>query len=97
MNATPSQRPGDFEHRPQTFVTVLDPRTLIIGVADRAAFDRIGAPLQDHGETDRGHCLTKAIEATHPSSGDVCVVFQFWLWSLTHAAFIARHKHEAQS
>lgn len=62
--------------------------TLIyIGIADRAAFDCIKAPCTDHGETDKGHVLSKAVD-----HGGLYIVFQHWIKSLTIAAVRADYE-----
>jgi hypothetical protein len=76
-----------FEHRPQDFVGIADGHLIYIGVGKREDFDKIAAPLIDHGENERGHVLSKTVK------GDgVQVVFQYWLKSLTTDAVIADHK-----
>jgi hypothetical protein len=59
-----------------------------VGVADRAAFDRIRAPCHDRGENRDGHVLTKSVEETS-DGGRTTVVFQYWIKSLTDDALLA--------
>lgn len=72
-----------FEHRPQDFIGVPNPEMVIVGIADRAAFDRIAAPVLDAGENDLGHVLVKSV------GGNVMVIFQHWIKSRTVEALLA--------
>jgi isopentenyl phosphate kinase len=60
-----------------TYVGVLSPDFIFIGVAKRSDFDKIGLAMTDHGIGERGgHCLSKALE-----SDGVRVIFQHWIVS----------------
>lgn len=88
MNAAPlvDRAPERFRHNPQVFVGVATASTVYVGVADRGDFDRIGVPCRDHGENENGHVLTKTVGGH--GAGEVTVVFQYWLKSLTVAAIL---------
>jgi hypothetical protein len=77
----------DFEHRPLDSIWVADAEYIYVGMADRAAFDKIAAPVHDHGENESGHALTKVVR-----EGRLTVCFQYWVKSLTNEAFIARSR-----
>lgn len=61
------------------FIGVVDERTVFVGIADREAFDKIALPVFDDGENENGHVLTKTVGTF--GSGEVTVVFQYWLKS----------------
>lgn len=61
---------------PKDFVGVPDPTYVFVGIADRAKFDKIAMPFHDHGESERGHVLTKTVECPRTN---VSVVFQHWI------------------
>lgn len=83
-----------FQHNPQTFVGVMGGNHVFVGMARRDDFDRIAAPVHDHGENERGHVLTKTVGGH--GSDEVTVVFQYWLKSLTVEALMAdREKAKA--
>lgn len=67
-----------FEHDPQEFVEVADPKLIYVGLDSRTAFDLIARPCTDHCENEKGHVLFKTVE-----QAGVRVVFQYWLKSLT--------------
>lgn len=80
-----------FEHRPMTFVGVAGAGTLVyVGVADRAQFDKINLPCDDHGENENGHVLVKTLGGMRAS--EVTVIFQHWIKSLTVEAFMAQRQ-----
>ncbi len=70
-----------FQCEPIEFVGVTTPTLIYIGVKDRADFDKIALPLQDHGAGPNGHVLSKRLgEFTR---GTPTIVFQHWLKRLT--------------
>jgi hypothetical protein len=68
------------EHRPMNFVGVADARLVYVGIANRADFDKIGAPCQNI-ENENSHILVKNIGGFEADT--VTVVFQHWLKSRT--------------
>jgi hypothetical protein len=56
------------------FVGIADAKMIYVGIADRAAFDKIDLAPLDHGDGPRGHVITKRLE-----DAGVTVVFQHWL------------------
>jgi hypothetical protein len=86
MTAAVTER---FEHRPFDYINVAHPRVIYVALASREAFDAIDRPVTDHLQNSRGHVLTKCVE-----QDGVSVVFQFWLKSLTHAAWRADRERE---
>lgn len=71
-----------FDEAPQQFVGTTPGGTIVyVGVKDRAEFDKIAAPCMDNGENERGHVLVKNVGGF--KSGEVTVIFQHWLKSLT--------------
>lgn len=59
------------------FVAVALPAVVYIGVASRAAFDKLDRPAIDHGEKPNGeHVITKTVE-----QDGVLVIFQHWVKS----------------
>lgn len=89
MMTQPAER---FEHTPMDSVLIAHPTLVYVGVKDRAQFDSLAVPYHDHGENERGHVLTKCIE-----QDGVRVVFQYWLKSLTAAAYLDLRKKERAS
>lgn len=76
-----------FTYDPQQFVGVADPELIYVGIKDREAFDRIALPLTDYGPNDQGHVLIKQLGSMR--RGEVTVIFQHWLLSLTIEAMMA--------
>ncbi|MEI9995141.1 MAG: hypothetical protein WDM91_11140 [Rhizomicrobium sp.] len=77
-----------FEHRPTEFVSVHAGSGLVyVGIASREDFDNIAAPVCDHGENEKGHVLTKWVQA--PGDNGAIVIFQYWLKSRTVASLLA--------
>jgi hypothetical protein len=62
----------------RNWVGIGDGRLIYILVAKRDEFDRIALPLTDHGVTENGHVLSKALE-----KDGVYIVFQHWLLERT--------------
>lgn len=75
-----------FEHRPENFVGCCSPTLVYVGVRDRKAFDEIGLPCEDSGENKCGHVLTKT--RGEIGSGEVTVIFQYWIKSRTMKALL---------
>lgn len=61
----------------ENFIGVASETLVYVGVADRAAFDRIGVPVRDHGENENGHVLSKTVG--NFGRDEVTVIFQHWL------------------
>lgn len=55
------------------WVSVLTPRLVYVGIADRSEFDRIAAPVRDDGADGGPKVLVKSVE-----EHGVQVVFQHW-------------------
>jgi hypothetical protein len=58
----------------RTYVGIIDPHFIYIGVSKRADFDKIALPMTDHGAERGAHCLSKTLKAD-----GVMVIFQYWL------------------
>lgn len=85
-----------FEHRPMDFIGVALPTIIYVGIASREKFDKIAAPLQDHGENENGHVLIKTVG--NMREDEVTVIFQHWIKSLTSKAMLEdRAKTRASS
>lgn len=92
MGAAVTNQAERLEHDPTTFVGVMPDGSLVyVGLASRADFDRIDLPARDHGETADGHLLSK--RAGDYRTGEVTVVFQYWLKSKTLEALLADAEH----
>lgn len=68
-----------FEHKPSMFVGIgPQGKFICVGLKSREDFDHIDLPCIDHGENEKGHVLSKSLD-----DGNVMVVFQYWIKSLT--------------
>jgi hypothetical protein len=79
--------PARFVSCPRDFVGISSPELVYIGVRDREKFDSIALPVTDHGVQKHGHVLSKQLGSLR--SGEVTVIFQHWLKSLTVEAMMA--------
>ncbi|RWO37278.1 MAG: hypothetical protein EOS11_28745 [Mesorhizobium sp.] len=64
---------------PPDFIGVASETLVYVGMTDREAFDKIGAPVHDHGEKETGHVLSKTVG--NFGRDEVTVIFQHWLKS----------------
>lgn len=76
--------PSRFESNPTTYVSVLGPQHVFIGIRSREDFDKIALPCVEVGPNHKGHVLCKHLE-----SAGVSVVFQHWIQQVTLDALVA--------
>jgi hypothetical protein len=61
-------------HKNGNWVSVMTPTYVVVGIAERAEFDRIELPVTNHG----GHVGRAVLTKTARDAGGLTVVFQHW-------------------
>jgi hypothetical protein len=80
------------------YVGVPIPSVVYVGCPDKEEFDKIGAPVKDHGPNEQhggAHVLTKCVEGPGAEPGrPVKVIFQHWLVEEPVEHMVERHRRE---